>query len=172
MLKNLKIFDVWFFSLFEWILAPYWSDWFLSKIVIRHCDGVLYSASLNWKILILPKFLAIKTLWRKNLIKLCFIAMWYGQMDCSRSSEPLFGSRIGTLFLLFTSICPPRKILMLWSLKISPCILKCSGTFKLSEIFEFSLLPDSWFADFLWFSSTIKDGYHSTVEPYFLNKLT
>ena len=49
MLKNLKIFDVWFFSLFEWTLAPYWSDWFLSTIVIRHYDDVPYSATLNWK---------------------------------------------------------------------------------------------------------------------------
>ena len=68
------------------------------------------------------------------------------------------------LFLLFTSICPPRKILILWSLKISPCILKCSGIFKLSDLFEFSLLPGSWFAGFSWFSSTIKDGYNSSVD--------
>lgn len=142
-------------------------------IFVKDCDPALWWRSLfgepELKIFYFAEIFGNKkTVWRKNLIKLCFISMWYGEMDCSRSSEPLFG----TLFLLFTSICPPRKILMLWSLKISPCILKCSGIFKLSETFEFSLLPVSWFADFSWFSSTIKDSYNSTVEPYFLNKLT
>ena len=83
---------------------------------------------------------------------------WYGLSEVLRTFVRKTSS------LLFTSICPPRKILMLWSLKISPCILKCSGIFKLSDIFEFSLLPVSWLADFSRFSSTIKDGYYSSVE--------
>ena len=162
MLKNLKIFDVWFFSLFEWILAPYWSDWFLSKIVIRHCDDVLCLASLNWKSLNLPQLSTNKKLrgariWSSFGTVISLLIWWNGLLRLLRTIVRKIP------FLLFTSICPPRKIRMLWSLKISPCILKFSGIFKLSEIFEFSLLPVSWFADFSRFSSTIKYSYNWTV---------
>ena len=127
----------------------------MSVIVIPHYDDVLYSVNLNYNDcnwVQAGKLVPIG--WHKSVEKnpptetKC--KAWY-KLDQDLLSQaviqwnrPLKGPQsIGRWFLLFTSICPPRKIRILWSLKMSPCILECSGAFKV-----FSLLPRFSLADF------------------------
>lgn len=139
-------------------LSEFWLHIYLIDFCQRlwSCAMMAFSVRRAWieKKWKLPSLLEIKICVTQKFYETLFhrdVIWWNGLVKVFRTMV------WETPFLLFTSICPPRKILMLWSLKISPCILKCSGIFKLSETFEFSLLPVSWFADFSWFSSTIKD---------------